>query len=374
MLKSLSPIKGPNPWDYRPTDPEKITRAAEARKEFGVSGKGQTVLLIGSGFEDDSVELKAWVDIEKNKKPVDPLGDGTHMGKDILSIAPQTDLAVLKVLDKDGNGSVITAASGIDWAVAHKDDLNIKAVVLPFNRPPIIAGVPAPVVLPNHMSKAAKRALEAGIVVVAPAGDGRRRIGSPAEVPGVIAVSSAKDENTLSSFNNWGPAFWGADKPDVAAPGEYVAQKIPPKSYFAQKAQRTQDIRDMDDAALVKRLKKDKDLRESLQLPDNIYKLPPEEREALVKNGLPGYYPIPQGTALPGSRVAASLVAGVAALVLEANAELTPAEVKEIIVNTARPIAGEKIGMVDARKAVAAAKTALRKSGKEKRPSRDGKA
>jgi len=346
-----------HPWDYRPADPVKLTHADLARKEFGVSGKGQTVVVIGSGFEDPDIPLKAWVDpMEKSEKPEDPIGDGTHMAKNILKIAPQADLAVLRVLNKDGAGSVITAASGIDWAVAHKEDLGIKVVVVPFSRPPVIVGFPAPVILPSHMSKAARRALDAGLVVVAAAGDGRRRIGSPAEVPGVIAVASAKDENTLSEFNNWGPAFWGADKPDVAAPGEYIATPLPKGCYYEQKAQKTQEIRDMDDPALVKRLKKDKDLRKSLNLPDNILKVSPAEREALVKNALPGYYPALEGIAIPGSRIAASLVAGVAALVLEANPDLTPQEVREIIMETAGPLGNEKTGLVDAQKAVARAK------------------
>lgn len=58
-------------------------------------------------------------------------------------------------------------------------------------------------------------------------------------------------------------------------------------------------------------------------------------------------------SAMSGSSMSASIVAGVAALVKGARPELTPAQIRQVLVSTATPIAGQQFGIVNAAAALA---------------------
>jgi len=162
----------------------------------GVVGTGYDALATGDGRTD-------------------PNGHGTLVAGVIaavrdnsIGIAGVTDRAriiPIRVVDSIGSGSSLDVAAGIDWAVGH----GVRVINLSLG-----ATTPDP-----HISAAVARAIAAGVVVVASAGNGGN-VGDPANHPaadaGVIAVASVDQDLTRSSFST------RAGYVAVAAPGRGI--------------------------------------------------------------------------------------------------------------------------------------------------------
>src|SRR5207302_5921814 len=114
-------------------------------------------------------------------------------------IAPGAYLANLRVLGDDGSGDASDVIEAMDWAVDHRDEYNIRVINLSLG---------APVMQPyrdDPLCEAVERAVAAGIVVVAAAGnygvssDGRLVLGSiasPGNDPNVITVGALDTHST----------------------------------------------------------------------------------------------------------------------------------------------------------------------------------
>lgn len=141
----------------------------------------------------------------------DDNGHGTHVAGivaaidntiGVIGVAPNADLYGVKVLNKRGSGYVSDIIEGIDWAIANDIDvINMSLGSTSYSA---------------TFEAACTRAIDAGIVVVAAAGNAGTSGGAvsyPARYPGVIAVSATDSSNTLAYFSSWGPDV------DIAAPG-----------------------------------------------------------------------------------------------------------------------------------------------------------
>jgi hypothetical protein len=166
----------------------------------------------------------------------------------------------------------------------------------------------------DPLTVAAQRAVNAGIVVVAAAGNnGRSPTGStqyggitaPGNAPWVLTVGASnhmgtvdRADDTIAVFSSRGPtaANYGA-KPDVVAPGVGI---------------------------------------ESLSNPDSAFYL--TKAPYLLSGTVPTWY-LPY-LSLSGTSMAAPVVAGTVALMLQANPTLTPNAVKAIIEYTAQQYDG----------------------------------
>ncbi len=147
-------------------------------------------------------------------------GNGLDSGGARSGIAPAAHLIVLKVLDEAGRGHISDVIAALDYVVANKDALNIRVVNLS-----IATGVYESYDT-DPLTLAAKRAVEAGIVVVAAAGNhGRYQDGSdayggitaPGNAPWVLTVgasnhagSADRADDTFAAFSSRGPT---ADRP-----------------------------------------------------------------------------------------------------------------------------------------------------------------
>lgn len=148
-------------------------------------------------------------------------------------IAPDAKLVDVRVLGDLGRGSAV--AEAIDWCIANKDRdwgdpsfQGIDVINLSLSSTDLSDGN-------DVASRAAARAVEQGIVVVASMGnDGLAgHVPSPAAGDGVIAVgawdiqrSGRPDDDQPATFNNWGPRAGDGDadaydeqKPTLLAPG-----------------------------------------------------------------------------------------------------------------------------------------------------------
>jgi serine protease AprX len=214
-----------------------------------LSGRGVTVAVIDSGFDPKHHALRGrvlqTVDFTGGDG-VDRFGHGTHVAAIIAGQAGQTAdtrmyqgvangayLLNLRVLGNDGSGSAVDVIEAIDWAIDHRQQYNIRVMNLSLG---------APVLQPyrdDPVCAAVERAVRAGIFVVAAAGnqgqtaDGRRIMGgivSPGNSPYATTVgaldtkgTAERGDDVVAAFSSSGPTrFDLVLKPDLVAPGRRV--------------------------------------------------------------------------------------------------------------------------------------------------------
>jgi serine protease AprX len=151
-----------------------------------------------------------------------------------VGIAPEATIINVKVGAYDGAVDVSQVIAGINWVVEHKDDpgLNIRVLNLSFGTD---STNPASV---DPLAFAVERAWEAGITVVAAAGNDGERPGplaDPAYSPSVIAVGTVDPMGTIKTDDDVVPV-WAQhgteERPvDVTAPGVSVAGLRVPGSF-----------------------------------------------------------------------------------------------------------------------------------------------
>ncbi len=294
--------------------------APDAWRQLGVTGRGIGVAILDSGIAphpDLAGRIVASVDLTSGGSgatlvpPADPGGHGTHVaglvagdgtasGGAYAGVAPGANLIDVRVITATGSTTVSTLIAGMQWVLAHRSTYNIRVVNLS-------AGAPVSVSYSNDpLATAVEVLVFAGITVVVSAGnDGPKRssVTSPGSDPYVITVGAIDDSGTAAasddasaSWSSQGPtAIDGLAKPDLVAPGRKVVSLRSPGSTLDQ------------------------------ELPDRIV--------AGLDPLAPAYF------RLSGTSMAAPVVAGVVALMLERTPTLTPAEVKRHLTSTATPLA-----------------------------------
>jgi subtilisin family serine protease len=176
--------KGPEAWAKNPR----------------AKGKGVRVAVLDTGAQADHPALKASIKatynaIDKTRDVTDRNNHGTHCADTVRQIAPEVELVIVKVLGDNGSGRVDQIAHGIDWAVTEG-----KADVLSLS-----LGGPTP---DRWQQEAIDRALRAGVIVIAAAGNSggpRDTEGWPGRFPGVVSVAAADRNNRLAAFSSHGP-------------------------------------------------------------------------------------------------------------------------------------------------------------------------
>jgi len=269
--------------------------------------------------------------------PYDDWGHGTHVagtiaGTGLVSygrhegVAPGANIVALKVLDENGLSTISTIIAAIDYAIAIKDTYNIRVMNLSLG-----AGVFESYTT-DPLAQATKRAVDAGIVVVAAAGnlgrtrDNQRQFGAvtvPGNAPWNVTVGASSTQGTLhredddvALYSSNGPTYFDfSAKPDLVAPGTGTVSLVDPLSAF-----------------YVTR------------------------SEALIPGLMPGLPHMPY-LSLSGTSMATPAVAGTVALMLHANPSLTPNLVKAILQFTAQNYPGyhpltEGTGFLNAKAAV----------------------
>jgi subtilisin family serine protease len=231
-------------------------------------------------------------------------GDGYAHGGKYIGVAPRAQLYVAKVLDRQGLAFMSDVMAGIDWVVKQ----NVQVMNLSLSGPPSGDGTDA-------LSETCDLVVERGFVICCAAGNSGPRpgsIGAPGCARQVITVGASTDEDTVLEASSRGPTTDGRVKPDLLFPG----------------------------SGIVSCRARDTSLGEPLDL---------------------AY------TQASGTSMATPHAAGVAALLLEADPGLTPAEIKQLMMNTAADLGLEEntagAGRGDARAAVGSARRPDDKSG-----------
>jgi subtilisin family serine protease len=217
------------------------------RDSLGLDGSGVGIAVIDSGvanWHDDlgPTRVTRFVDfVSFQAAAYDDYGHGTHVagilagnghdsGGRRSGVAPGATLLVEKVLDASGQGYISNVIAAIDYAIANKDALHLRVINLS------VAAAVYESYTTDPLTLAARRAVEAGLVVVSAAGnlgkgpDGRPQygaIGAPGNAPWVITVGASshngtvdRSDDTVASFSSRGPtALDFQAKPDIVAPG-----------------------------------------------------------------------------------------------------------------------------------------------------------
>jgi len=361
------------------------------------TGKGVGVVVMDEGFDTTHPDLKDSVKATVataagDRFDHDPVGhgtlvagiiggDGTSSDGQIKGVAPDADLIAVKVQlgEKSGSKAAASVAAGIDWAVKNKDEFNIKVINCSFVLPLALDVDPTTQMVKarfDPLGYALNQAKEAGILVVAGAGNfgDKMDIATPAGNSSVIAVGALdsmgtpedKSDDQVWELSSRGLSLEGKPKPDILAPGVRVMSANAAGSSFEQRNAHNlkfakaalEGSPDLLQKLARNRVEKGALSPLALQLPE------PELRKAVVRCfdvkptlGENGEHPA--YIAQDGSSEAAPIVTGTIAAMYEANPDLTPDEVKEILYSTADPVKGDKMavgrGALDAQEAVAEA-------------------
>lgn len=301
------------------------TGASLVRQDLGVTGRGVGIAVIDSGISAWQDEIAAerivyFKDFTREagdplaSQPTDEYGHGTHVasiaagiGTDgrHVGIAPGAHLVGLKVIDGEGIGYISNVIAAFDEAIRLKDAYAIRIINLS-----VASGVFESYTR-DPLTLAARRAVDAGIVVVTAAGNLGQNdedqvqfggVTSPGNAPWVLTVGASTHQGTarrsddaVARFSSRGPTWIDfAAKPDLVAPGEGIEASAAPDSTLA---------------ALF--------------------------ADYLVGTPAPGSGLKPY-LSMSGTSMAAPVVAGTVALLLEVNPNLTPNAVKAILQYTAQ--------------------------------------
>ena len=219
----------------------------------GVTGKGIGIALLDSGIASNHKALIGRVvkrvDLVSDGSPkLDPFGHATHIAGLIAGnasasagvttkytggIAPGANLIDVRVLGADGTGLTSDVIDGIDWVIRNKSLYNIRIINLSLGHAVMEPSATDP------LCEAVKRAVDAGIVVIASSGNrgktdaGQPILGgitSPGNSPYAITVgalntfeTSQRADDHVTTYSSRGPTRYDlAVKPDVVAPGNKV--------------------------------------------------------------------------------------------------------------------------------------------------------
>jgi serine protease AprX len=311
---------------------------AESVWKDGMDGSGVTVALIDTGVasvpdlagrlvsvtDAATGSVSPCVNLSGENGCGDSYGHGTFMAGliagtgassdgEFRGVAPGARIVSLKIAGRDGSADVSNVLAAIQWVVSFREQYGIKVLNLSLGTDSTQSYEVDP------LNYAVERAWASGIAVVVSAsnrGPGPGTIAKPGDDPWVITVGAVDDRGTagvgddsLPRFSSRGPTSTdGLDKPDVVAPG----------------------------ANLV-----------SLRAPGSSI-------DAAFPSALGGGYRRGSGTSM-----AAAVVSGSVALLLQSQPSMSPDRVKFALGATARPVASDDrhavgAGMIDADEALTA--------------------
>ena len=216
----------------------------------GNRGEGAVVALVDSGVGDIPAldgAVVAQLDFSGTGGG-DPLGHGTFMasiiagrGPDVPGVAPAADILSLKVGDAEGNTTLGTVLTALDWLYGRGRALGVRIGVLALG---IEANTPPGILLDAAVSRLAAADV---LVVTASGNDGPNRLTAPATAPGSFSVGSFDDAAQSDSgpvaadFSSTGRDRTGAAQPDALAAGVSLVGHVPEGSIIGREHAATRE-------------------------------------------------------------------------------------------------------------------------------------
>ncbi|HEX8684666.1 MAG TPA: PfkB family carbohydrate kinase [Ardenticatenaceae bacterium] len=278
-------------------------------------------------------------------------------------LARAAKLLPIKVSNPQGRIYEHDILRGLRWLAGHWREYDVRVVNLSVGgeeglRPDCELNQ-----LVNHL-------VDEGLVVVAAAGNvGSDDLCPPASASKAITAGGLDDQNTLDPetdkmwHSNWGWLGDGTLKPEIIAPSIWVAAPVLPGTVTAEQnaiLDRLHRARDKDLPDLLAGC-----LRELGFEPTLLDEPVEAQRLAVLQKLISNKFISPFYQHVDGTSFAAPIISSVVAQMLSANPNLTPQRVKELLIDTARPLPGvpeyqQGYGVVVPGQAVAAALHELR--------------
>jgi len=224
-----------------------------AQAQTGYDGSGVTVAVIDTGIDgmhaglddmddDNSTndpKIIGFYDPVNNPEktngtevfPYDDQGHGSHCAGTVAGtgapsyehagMAPGAYLVGVKVLDAGGSGSFAVVMAGMQWTVDYRYEFNIRAASMSLGGPGAIEWTSSEEDSVNRMSNEMTRA---GITMLIAAGNSfaSAQIGTPGSAEDVITVGALDKDTSIAVYSSQGPTEEGRVKPNVAFVGSDV--------------------------------------------------------------------------------------------------------------------------------------------------------
>ena len=281
------------------------------------------------------------------------LSNGFYRG-----IAPESDVVLVK-LARTGRITEQNIQDGLEWILANRTKYNIKIVNISAG------GDFEQSYLHDSLSQTVEECVAKGLTIVCAVGNAghlpNHPVFPPASAPSAIAVGGLDDDNSINRSrrgmyrSSYGPTLDGLQKPELIAPSIWIPAPILPNTPTAKQADLFDTLDHSDDGNLHEIIREnhgvDAELDAALDRPAymirQIIALKLRQESVITR-----HYKYVDGTSF-----AAPIVSSVIAQMLEANPQLTPQQIKRILISTAERLPHYEVdrqgwGVIDPRKAV----------------------
>ena len=234
-------------------DVNEVHDVTQVWEETGYTGAGSVVAIIDTGIDSDHVGLD---DIDDSNytndtkviafydavnypeltngteiKAYDDQGHGTHCAGitagtgapdfQYKGVAPKAQLVGVKVLDSGGSGSFATVMAGMEWTVEKRHVFNIRAASMSLGGPGAIEWTSSEEESVNRMGNEMMRE---GVALFIAAGNSffSAQIGTPGSAEDVITVGALDKNTAIAVYSSQGPTEEGRVKPNIAFVGSSV--------------------------------------------------------------------------------------------------------------------------------------------------------
>jgi len=184
-------------------------------------GTGIGVAIIDTGIDlthPDLAHVVAGANfVRTGQAPNDDNGHGTHVAGIVaaadnsigyVGVAPDATVIAVKVLNRNGSGTMSGVIAGVNWVASHKTSSNISVANMSLGAPGYS----------QALHDAIQGATNAGVTFVVAAGNSSANAAnySPSGFDNVITASALNPNDTFAYYSNWGSVI------DLIAPGTSI--------------------------------------------------------------------------------------------------------------------------------------------------------
>jgi serine protease AprX len=370
---------------YSGAEPRLLATPQRVRASPRYAGRGVTIAFLDSGFyphADLTVprnRIRAHIDATVSHPVERPnfrraeatswhglmvscigAGNGHQSAGLYRGIASEADLVLVKTGNRRSrripDRDIVRA---LQWVVDNHEAYGIQIVNISLGGDVPSTGDPTP------LDVLVEEAVAHGLIVVAAAGNGGvNQIIPPASARSAITVGGLDDQNVLDERywrmwrSSYGRGVGDVGKPDLIAPSIWLAAPILPRTWVHNEAQLLWHLEQLPDGELSRFLISS---TARARFEKDTLRQPPGQVRALIRRRIVEQkYIHSHYQHVDGTSMAAPIVSAVAAQMLEANPALSAAQVKDLLVSTARPLpyvprAEQGAGALDGARAVAGA-------------------